>query len=127
MPATDCGSPASSAAIRATLRLSSPAWFAHPNHTSSISSAGTPALSTAAAIATAARSSGRTCASAPSRRPTGVRTALMMTALRGGTAEELLDGAPADVAVFGGQLVDVHRDEAVGGFAIDAAAEALRV
>ena len=29
-PATDSGSPASSAAIRATLRLSSPAWFAQP-------------------------------------------------------------------------------------------------
>ena len=29
-PATDSGSPASSAAIRATLRLSSPAWFAAP-------------------------------------------------------------------------------------------------
>ena len=29
-PATDSGSPASSAAMRATLRLSSPAWFAQP-------------------------------------------------------------------------------------------------
>ena len=29
-PATDCGRPASSAAMRATLRLSSPAWFAQP-------------------------------------------------------------------------------------------------
>ena len=29
-PATSCGSPASSAAIRATLRLSSPAWLAQP-------------------------------------------------------------------------------------------------
>src|SRR5947209_3706683 len=29
-PATDTGNPASSAAIRATLRLSSPAWFAQP-------------------------------------------------------------------------------------------------
>ena len=29
-PATDSGRPASSAAIRATLRLSSPAWFAQP-------------------------------------------------------------------------------------------------
>src|SRR5712691_7949734 len=35
-PATDCGRPASNAAMRATLRLSSPARFAHPNHTSSI-------------------------------------------------------------------------------------------
>ena len=39
-PATDSGSPASSAAIRATLRLSSPAWLAQPNQTSSISPAG---------------------------------------------------------------------------------------
>ena len=29
-PATESGSPASSAAMRATLRLSSPAWFAQP-------------------------------------------------------------------------------------------------
>ena len=29
-PGTDCGSPASSTAMRATLRLSSPAWFAQP-------------------------------------------------------------------------------------------------
>ena len=29
-PATESGSPARSAAIRATLRLSSPAWFAQP-------------------------------------------------------------------------------------------------
>ena len=29
-PGTSCGSPASSSAIRATLRLSSPAWFAQP-------------------------------------------------------------------------------------------------
>ena len=35
-PATDSGSPASSSAMRATLRLSSPAWFAQPKYTSSI-------------------------------------------------------------------------------------------
>ena len=29
-PGTESGSPARSAAMRATLRLSSPAWFAHP-------------------------------------------------------------------------------------------------
>ena len=39
-PATESGSPASSAAMRATLRLSSPAWFAQPNQTSSISPVG---------------------------------------------------------------------------------------
>ena len=64
-PATDCGRPASSTAMRATLRLSSPAWLAQPKYTSSISPGSTPARSTAAAIAIAARSSGRTCASAP--------------------------------------------------------------
>src|ERR1700712_2160417 len=48
-PATDCGSPASSAAMRATLRLSSPAWLAQPRQTSSISSAGTPERSPAGA------------------------------------------------------------------------------
>ena len=37
-PATVSGRPASSAAKRATLRLSSPAWLAHPSQTSSISS-----------------------------------------------------------------------------------------
>ena len=38
-PATESGSPASSAAMRATFRLSSPAWFAQPKKTSSISPA----------------------------------------------------------------------------------------
>ena len=64
-PATDSGRPASSAAIRATLRLSSPAWLAAPNQTSSISPAGTPARETASPITSAARSSGRSPASAP--------------------------------------------------------------
>jgi hypothetical protein len=64
-PATESGSPASSAAMRATLRLSSPAWLAAPNQTSSISPASTPARSTASAITSAARSSGRSPESAP--------------------------------------------------------------
>jgi hypothetical protein len=64
-PATESGRPASSTAMRATLRLSSPAWFAQPTNASSISPAGTPARSTAAAIASAARSSGRTPESPP--------------------------------------------------------------
>ena len=64
-PPTLSGSPASSAANRATFRLSSPAWFAQPSQTSSISPAGTPLRSTAAEIAAAARSSGRTPASPP--------------------------------------------------------------
>ena len=41
-PATDSGSPARSAAMRATFRLSSPAWLAQPSQTSSISPAATP-------------------------------------------------------------------------------------
>ncbi len=36
-PATEGGSPAKSAAIRPTFRLSSPAWLAHPRMTSAIS------------------------------------------------------------------------------------------
>jgi hypothetical protein len=64
-PATDSGRPASSAAIRATFRLSSPAWLAAPNQTSSICSGGTPARATASPITSAARSSGRTPESAP--------------------------------------------------------------
>ena len=64
-PATESGRPASSAAMRATLRLSSPAWFAEPNQTSSISPSGTPERSTTSRMTSAARSSGRTPESAP--------------------------------------------------------------
>ena len=51
--------------MRATFRLSSPAWFAQPKYTSSIAAGSTPERSTAAPIASAARSSGRTPESAP--------------------------------------------------------------
>ena len=51
--------------------VSSPAWFAAPNQTSSICSAGTPARATASRIASAARSSGRT----PRARPPCGRSA----------------------------------------------------
>ena len=64
-PATSTGSPASSAAMRATLRLSSPAWLAQPRMTSSMRAGSMPALSTAALMASAARSSGRTVRNAP--------------------------------------------------------------
>ena len=73
---TDTGSPASSTAIRPTLRLSSPAWLPQPHTTSPIrsgSSAG--ALASTAETAAAPRSSGRTPASAPPKRPNGVRVA----------------------------------------------------
>ena len=65
-PGTLVGSPASSTAIRATLRLSSPAPLASPNSTSSIrSGARSGWRSSSARTAWAARSSGRTPASAP--------------------------------------------------------------
>jgi hypothetical protein len=65
MPGTCSGSPASSAAMRATLRLSSPAWLAHPRMTSSTVAPSMPARSMAVRMAIAARSSGRTLLSAP--------------------------------------------------------------
>src|SRR4051812_23221354 len=73
-PGVVSGRPASSAAIRATLRLSSPAWLAAPKTTSSIASGATPARETASATTSAARSSGRMPASAPPYLPMGVRT-----------------------------------------------------
>ncbi len=65
-PGTDVGRPASRAAIRPTLRFSSPAPLALPKYTSSIrdgSSSGVRASSSRTACA--ARSSGRTDARAP--------------------------------------------------------------
>jgi len=64
-PGTSTGKPASSKAIRATLRLSSPAWLAQPRMTSSTSAGFTPARRTASVMAIAARSSGRTSFSWP--------------------------------------------------------------
>ena len=63
IPGTVSGSPAISALMRATLRLSSPAWLAQPAITSSTASPGT--APSAARMAWARRSSGRTAASAP--------------------------------------------------------------
>ncbi len=65
-PGTESGNPASNSAMRATLRLSSPAWLAQPRKTSSSfdqSAFGLRAIS--ALIGTVARSSVRTLASAP--------------------------------------------------------------
>ena len=82
-PGTDGGSPASSDAIRATLRLSSPAWFAAPKYTSPIRAGSSDVVrSSSALITTAARSSGRTLANAPPNLPTGVRTASTMNTSR---------------------------------------------
>ena len=65
-PGIDVGSPASSTAIRATLRFSSPAPFALPKTTSSIAAGSSSGeRSTIARTTCAARSSGRTPASAP--------------------------------------------------------------
>ena len=64
-PGVSTGRPASSAAMRATLRLSSPAPLVHPKTSSSIWSFGSPVRATAASTTRAARSSGRTVDSAP--------------------------------------------------------------
>jgi hypothetical protein len=65
-PGTDTGRPAKSSAMRATLRLSSPAWLAHPSSTSSMAAGSREGLRlSSAASGTAARSSARTAASAP--------------------------------------------------------------
>ncbi len=73
-PGTVSGRPASSPAMRATLRLSSPAWFEAPNTISSTSAGSMPARSMAVRTTSAARSSGRLFARAPPYRPIGVRT-----------------------------------------------------
>ena len=73
---TEVGRPASRTAIRPTLRLSSPAPLALPQTTSPIregSSSGACASTPVSAVA--ARSSGRTSARAPPKRPKGVRAA----------------------------------------------------
>ena len=76
VPGTETGKPASRVAIRATLRLSSPAPLALPRTTSSTSAGSRSVRSSAARSTPAARSSGRVLASAPPKRPNGVRTAL---------------------------------------------------
>jgi hypothetical protein len=66
LPGTLVGRPASSAAMRATLRLSSPAPLASPKTISSMRAGSRPGeRSSSARTAWAARSSGRTPASAP--------------------------------------------------------------
>ena len=66
VPDTDCGSPASSSAMRATLRLSSPAWLAQPRITSSTALQSMDGLRSISALTgMAARSSVRTGASEP--------------------------------------------------------------
>ena len=75
-PGAETGSPASNVAIRATLRLSSPAWFAQPSSTSSSSSQSTDGsrpLSVAEHVRGQVVRSDAS-ASAPPYRPNGVRT-----------------------------------------------------
>src|SRR5664280_1756373 len=73
--ASQAGEDNRNVARMATLRLSSPAWFAQPRTTSSIAAQSTVgSRSVRARITCAARSSGRTVASAPPYRPIGVRT-----------------------------------------------------
>ena len=79
-PGTSTGNPASNRPMRATLRLSSPAWLAQPMTTSSTSLGCTPARRTASARTVAARSSGRTSLSWPPYLPIGVRAVATMTA-----------------------------------------------
>ena len=79
VPGTCSGRPASNSDMRATLRLSSPAWLAQPKITSSTALQSTPALRSVSALSTTApRSSGRTEDSAPPYLPKGVRTASQM-------------------------------------------------
>ena len=75
VPGTSFGSPASSSDMRATLRLSSPAWLAQPKITSSTAPKSTPAWRSSKAFSgTAPRSSARTADRDPPNRPIGVRT-----------------------------------------------------
>src|SRR5581483_3096509 len=91
-PGTSTGKPASSSAMRATFRLSSPAWWAQPRITSSPSPGARPARPSAPWIAIAARSSGRTSFNCPPYRPIGVRAVATMTA----SFTELLLGAAGE-------------------------------
>src|SRR6516165_6487599 len=75
-PGICTGSPASSTPIRATFLLSSPAWLAAPQYTSSICAGSSQELRVISArITSAVRWSGRTPASDPLILPTGVRQA----------------------------------------------------
>ncbi len=76
VPGTDTGVPASSAAMRATLRFSSPAPLALPSITSSTAAGSSAGLRRRISVSTkAARSSGRVPDRPPRKRPKGVRTA----------------------------------------------------
>ena len=69
------GYPDKSTAIRATLRLSSPAWLAHPKSTSSIAAGSKDGFFSNNPFNTcAAKSSARTAANVPAKFPIAVLT-----------------------------------------------------
>src|SRR5699024_5715750 len=81
VPAASIGSPANKEDMRATLRLSSPAWLALPSTTSSMLLGDTSGLRSISPLSTIApRSSGRTSFNTPLYLPTGVRSASTITA-----------------------------------------------
>src|SRR5580704_13873450 len=101
-PGISTGSPASSTPIRATFRLSSPAWLAAPQYTSSIRAGSSHSLRASRALITSAvRWSGRTEASEPLILPTGVRhastanTAVMSATLSSARVAEVPSRLPA--------------------------------
>jgi hypothetical protein len=65
VPGTSTGSPASSADMRATFRLSSPAWLAQPKMTSSTAAQSMAWRAIRLRMGTAPRSSARMAESAP--------------------------------------------------------------
>src|SRR3984893_3836741 len=120
----DVGRPARRIAMRPTLRLSSPAPFAQPQNTSP-SKAGSKALILASKpdSADAARSSGRTPASAPPIRANGVRVAAK-------TNDDVMSGHPASSVrgcagepvvrpVDGGAKRRRSSEDGVGGHSTD--------
>lgn len=89
--------------MRATLRLSSPAWLAQPKKTSSTwAQSRLGCLAISALIGAAARSSARTLASEPPKRPIGVRTASQIKTSRIVVLPECRD--PAKFFNVGGVL-----------------------
>ena len=103
IPGTLCGRPASNKAIRAILRLSSPAWLAAPRITSSTavqSRSGWRAIS--ALIGCAARSSARTADSAPPNLPMGERWASQINTSDIGGSSRALSGSCPGMITGGG-------------------------
>jgi hypothetical protein len=77
--ATDSGRPAVSQAVRATLKDCSPTWLTQPPTTWPTSVGWTPERDTVSPRTAPRRSAGWVPAKPPLRRPTGLRSASMMT------------------------------------------------